>query len=63
MAEWEDAISNTCFTFVSISSNLILGTIDDYILWGKIVPYPAKKLKLNVKIFIRTYFRLSGAKH
>ena len=42
MAEWEDAISNACFTFVSISSNLILGTIDDYILRGKIVPYPAK---------------------
>jgi hypothetical protein len=47
MAERLDAISNTCFTFVSISSNLILGTIDDYILWGKIVPYPAKKIKIK----------------
>jgi hypothetical protein len=24
-----------------------LGTIDDYILWGKIVPYPAKKIKIK----------------
>ena len=48
MAERLDAIGNTCFTFVSISSNLILGTIDDYILQKEIVPPSVKKLKTEV---------------
>jgi len=43
MAEQLDATSSTCFTTVSTSANLVLGTIDDYILWEGIVPLPAKR--------------------
>ena len=45
MAKQLDATSNTCSTAVGISANLILSTIDDYVLQGKIVPFPAKNLK------------------
>ena len=45
MAKQLDATSNTCSTAVGISANLVLGTIDDYVLQGKIVPFPAKNLK------------------
>ena len=48
MAEQLDAASKTCFTKVSISANLILGTIDDYILQKEIVPPSVKKLKTEV---------------
>ena len=44
MAEQLDATRLTCFTKVSISANLILGTIDDYILQREIVP-PSVKIK------------------
>ena len=37
MAEQLDATSDTCFTTVSTSANLVLSTIDDYVLWGEIV--------------------------
>lgn len=43
MAKQLDATSKTCFTTVSTSANLVLGTIDDYILWEGIVPLPAKR--------------------
>ena len=45
MAKQLDATSKTCSTVVGISANLVLGTIDDYVLQGKIVPFPAKNLK------------------
>ena len=45
MAKQLDATSKTCSTVVGISANLVLGTIDDYILQEKIVPFPAKNLK------------------
>ena len=45
MAKQLDATSKTCSTAVGTSANLVLGTIDDYILQGKIVPFPAKNLK------------------
>ncbi len=48
MAEQLDATRLTCFTKVSISANLILGTIDDYILQKEIVPPSVKKLKTEV---------------
>ena len=41
MAKQLDATSKTCSTEVGTSANLVLGTIDDYILQGKIVPFPA----------------------
>ena len=47
MAEQLDATRLTCFTKVSISANLILGTIDDYILQREIVP-PSVKIKKEV---------------
>ena len=43
MAKQLDATSKTCSTAVGTSANLVLGTIDDYILWGEIAPLPAKK--------------------
>ena len=43
MAKQLDATSKTCSTEVGISANLVLGTIDDYILQEEIVPLPAKK--------------------
>ena len=49
MAKQLDATSKTCSTAVGISANLVLGTIDDYVLQGKIVPFPAKNLK-DVKL-------------
>ena len=45
MAEQLDATRLTCFTKVSISANLILGTTDDYILQKEIVPPSVKELK------------------
>ena len=45
MAKQLDATSKTCSTTVGTSANLVLGTIDDYVLQGKIVPFPAKNLK------------------
>ena len=45
MAKQLDATSKTCSTAVGISANLVLGTIDDYVLQGKIVPFPAKNFK------------------
>ena len=48
MAEQLDATRLTCFTTVIISANLILGTIDDYILQKEIVPPSVKKLKTEV---------------
>ena len=42
MAKQLDATSKTCSTEVGTSANLVLGTIDDYILWEGIVPLPAK---------------------
>ena len=44
MAEQLDATSKACFTTVSTSANLVLGTIiDDYVLWGEIVLSLQKK--------------------
>tara|TARA_Y200000002_G_C22532719_1_gene600437 strand:+ start:755 stop:931 length:177 start_codon:yes stop_codon:yes gene_type:complete len=37
MAEQLDATNDICFTAVSTSANLVLSTIDDYVLWGGIV--------------------------
>ena len=34
MAKQLDATSKTCSTAVGTSANLVLGTIDDYVLWG-----------------------------
>ena len=42
MAKQLDATSKTCSTTVGTSANLVLGTIDDYILWEEIVPLPTK---------------------
>ena len=42
MAKQLDATSKTCSTAVGTSANLVLGTIDDYILWEEIVPLPTK---------------------
>ena len=42
MAKQLDATSKTCSTAVGTSANLVLGTIDDYILREEIVPLPAK---------------------
>ena len=42
MAKQLDATSKTCSTEVGTSANLVLGTIDDYILWEGIDPLPAK---------------------
>ena len=42
MAKQLDATSKTCSTTVGTSANLVLGTIDDYILREEIVPLPAK---------------------
>ena len=43
MAEQSDATSKACSTKVGTSANLVLGTIDDYVLRGEIAPLPAKK--------------------
>ena len=43
MAKQLDATSKACSTAVGISANLVLGTIDDYVLRGEIDPLPAKK--------------------
>ena len=43
MAEQSDATSKACSTTVGTSANLVLGTIDDYVLRGEIAPLPAKK--------------------
>ena len=43
MAKQLDATSKTCSTTVGTSANLVLGTIDDYILQEEIVPLSAKK--------------------
>ena len=43
MAKQLDATSKTCSTEVGTSANLVLGTIDDYILQEEIVPLSAKK--------------------
>ena len=43
MAEQLDATSKFCFTTVSTSANLVLSTIDDYVLWGEIVLSLQKK--------------------
>ena len=43
MAKQLDATSKTCSTAMGTSANLVLGTIDDYVLWGEIAPLPAKK--------------------
>ena len=43
MAKQLDATSKTCSTTVGTSANLVLGTIDDYVLWGEIAPLPANK--------------------
>ena len=45
IAKQLDATSKTCSTAVGISANLVLGTIDDYVLQVKIAPFPAKNLK------------------
>ena len=45
MAKQLDATSKTCSTEVGTSANLVLGTIDDYILQEEIVPLPAKNIK------------------
>ena len=42
MAKQLDATSKTCSTAMGTSANLVLGTIDDYILWEGIDPLPAK---------------------
>ena len=42
MAKQLDATSKTCSTTVGTSANLVLGTIDDYILREEIVPLPVK---------------------
>ena len=44
MAKQSDATSKTCFTSVSTSANLVLGTIDDYVLRGGIAPLPVKRV-------------------
>ena len=50
MAKQLDATSKTCSTAVGTSANLVLGTIDDYVLQGKIVPFPAiRNLNLWIK--------------
>ena len=43
MAKQLDATSKACSTAVGTSANLVLGTIDDYVLRGEIDPLPAKK--------------------
>ena len=43
MAKQLDATRKTCSTAVGTSANLVLGTIDDYVLRGEIAPLPAKK--------------------
>ena len=43
MAKQLDAAMKICSTEVGTSANLVLGTIDDYVLWGEIAPLPAKK--------------------
>ena len=43
MAKQLDATSKACSTAVGTSANLVLGTIDDYVLQGEIAPLPAKK--------------------
>ena len=43
MAKQLDATSKTCSTTVGTSANLVLSTIDDYVLRGEIAPLPAKK--------------------
>ena len=43
MAKQLDAAMKICFTEVSTSANLVLSTIDDYVLRGEIAPLPAKK--------------------
>ena len=43
MAKQLDATSKTCSTAVGTSANLVLGTIDDYVLRGEIAPLPAKR--------------------
>ena len=43
MAKQLDATSKTCSTAVGTSANLVLGTIDDYVLREEIAPLPAKK--------------------
>jgi len=43
MAKQLDATSKACSTAVGTSANLVLGTIDDYVLRGEIAPLPAKK--------------------
>ena len=43
MAKQLDATSKTCSTKVGTSANLVLGTIDDYILQEEIAPLSAKK--------------------
>ena len=42
MAKQLDAAMKICSTEVGTSANLVLGTIDDYILWEGIDPLPAK---------------------
>ena len=44
MAKQLDATSKTCSTEVGTSANLVLGTIDDYILQEGIDPLSAKKI-------------------
>ena len=43
MAKQLDAAMKICSTEVGTSANLVLGTIDDYVLRGEIAPLPAKK--------------------
>ena len=43
MAKQLDATSKACSTAVGTSANLVLGTIDDYVLRGEIAPLPAKR--------------------
>ena len=43
MAKQLDATGKTCSTEVGTSANLVLGTIDDYILQEGIAPLSAKK--------------------
>ena len=43
MAKQLDATSKTCSTAVGTSANLVLGTIDDYVLRGEVAPLPAKR--------------------
>ena len=44
MAKQLDATSKTCSTEVGTSANLVLGTIDDYVLRGGIAPLPVKRV-------------------